>query len=93
MFAPYGQVEILTVKYGKQFAQEYRQSGLIENIEYYKVFSYDEHYAQVYYVEEGHSTRNFMVFARKGQEWKLESWQCLWSASGSADDFVWPFYP
>jgi len=90
---PYSKVEHLTAKYGEEFKDLHRMSGFIQEIEYFKVFSYNETIAHVYYVEKGHSTRNYFIFQKNGLEWALESWECLWSSSGSADRNIWPFYP
>lgn len=92
---PYAKVESLTKKYGEEFADLYKQSSFIDEIEYFKVFYYG-HYgsiAHIYYVESGHSTRNHFIFHKINREWKLISENCVWSSSGSANEYLWPFYP
>ena len=29
----------------------------------------------------------------ENDQWELESWECLWSRSGNAEKFFYPYYP
>lgn len=51
IFSPYIKAEILTYKYGEMFEEEYMQTNMIDEIEYYKVVDYSDTMAKVFYVE------------------------------------------
>lgn len=94
MIVPYIKVEILTLLHGKEFSGLEKQTNMLAESEYFKVFAFDrEHLAQVYYVEKNHSSGNLFTFIKEDEEWKLYQWDTIWSLSGSADDIIWPFYP
>lgn len=90
-------VEILTYKYGMQFAHLYDASSWIENCSSHKVFKYADDEADVYYEafnpNEKKVSATFMYhFKRVNDTWMLDSWECIWSRTGSADGFIWPYY-
>lgn len=89
---PYLKAELLTAQYGAYFADEYKQCGMIDEIAYFKVISYSDRSASVFYVLEGHSAGVRMRFENADGEWLLAEWSTIWSASGSADGFCWPYY-
>lgn len=90
---PYGTVEFLTALHGNEFAKGYLQTRMIDNIAYLKVMTYSEHEAKVYYVEEGKTAGHTMTFARNGtHDWEYIRWETVWSTSGSASGFIWPYY-
>lgn len=95
--ASYLYVEILTYKYGTQFEHLYNASGWIENCSSYKVFKYADEAADVYYEAFNPNKKKvsatFMYhFKRVNDEWILDSWKCIWSQTGNADGFIWPYY-
>lgn len=49
-------------------------------------------YAVVLYVEENHSSASLFIFYDEDGQWKLSSWNLIWSTSGTADGFMWPYY-
>ena len=51
----------------------------------------DDH-AVILYVEENHSSASLFVFCDESGQWKLSSWNLIWSKSGTADGFMWPYY-
>ena len=82
--------EILTYKYGYQFNTIYQENTMIGEIEYFKVLEYSDTYARVYYVSK--NSGNVLTFSKKSGEWKYDKWeQTVWSKTGSADDFIWPY--
>lgn len=89
---PYISVEIKTYKYGEQFKERYADTNMITGIEYYKVFSYSETKAKILYVESGHETVNFVWFKKEDGKWIYDNWETIWSQSGSADGWTFPFY-
>lgn len=89
---PYAYVEITTALYGKQFAEEYKQTSMISSVEYYKVFSYNNQRAKVYYVERDPTITYFVYFEKDGSKWKMTSWDTVWSDFGSASNVTFPFY-
>ena len=89
---PYAKAELLTAWHGEEFAQEYKQSGMIDQIEYFKITSYNNEDACVFYVTDTHSSGVRMNFSGGSGNWKLSNWSAVWSANGSADGFCWPYY-
>lgn len=70
----------------------YENIGMIEGIEYYKVMEYTEDEAEVLCVSKGHGSTNLCKYKKRGNSWCLDEWECIWSKTGSADSFIWPFY-
>lgn len=90
IFLPYLKVEILTFRYGKDF--ERTEYNMITDISYCKVMNYKKNYAEVLYVCKGELTIIVKYERNDNGEWVDRYWDCIWSASGSADNFIWPFY-
>lgn len=74
------------------FEYEYQQSGMITAIEYFKVISYSNRNATVFYVLKNHSAGVCINFRKEQKFWQAISWQVIWSTSGTADNFCWPYY-
>lgn len=90
MFSPYIKTEYLTLRYGKEFVGLEQQTNMLDASRYLKVFSYSENKAEVFYVSD---TGDMITFVKNDDaEWKLEEWKTVWSESGSADEFIWPYY-
>ena len=88
----YSRVEILTLLHGNEFEGLQKQTNMIGDSKYLKVFEYSEENAQVYYVEEGGLGGDMLTFEKNNDEWVMISWDAVWSKYGSADDITWPFY-
>lgn len=84
--------EYLTIRYGDQFSTEYAQHTMIAKPDYLKVLKYTDTYAEVYYVKSG-AGGDILKFARTDVdfEWEFVEWITVWSKSGSASDFIWPY--
>ena len=52
----------------------------------------NNNYAVVLYVEENHSSASLFIFYDENGQWKLVNWNSIWSISGTADGFMWPYY-
>ena len=63
---------------------------MIEDISYCNVLEYDKQKAKVLYVCKGELS--FLVTYQKNSDWKVETWESIWSKSGSADSFRWLLY-
>lgn len=84
--------EILTSKYGNQFEVVYQENTMIGNIEYLKVLNYTSDTAQVYFVSENRTGGNILSFSKQNGKWKYDKWErTVWSKTGSADGFIWPY--
>ena len=92
LLLPYLKAELLTKKYGAIFEYEYQQSGMITEIEYFKVISCSNGDATVFYVLKNYSAGVCMNFRKEHESWQMVSWQVIWSTSGNADKFYWPYY-
>ena len=85
----YARVEYLTSKYGDEFKDGYRQTNMIDSIEYLKVLEYDIQYAKVLYID---GAADYIWFKKENNQWIMEKWDTVWSDSGSADGITWPPY-
>lgn len=90
IFLPYLNVELLTFRYGKDF--ELKEYNMVTGISYCKVMKYRKNYAEVLYVCKGEATILVKYERDDSGEWVDNYWECIWSASGSADEFIWPYY-
>lgn len=90
---PYLKSEYLTQRYGNEFKELYLQTGMIEEIEYFRVLKKNNESADVNYITKDHSSSVLITFKLENQNWILNEWRTIWSKSGSADDFIWPYYP
>lgn len=89
---PYARVEFLTWKHWAEFASLYKQSNMIDDIEYFKVMDYSKTSARVYYVTKNRTGADLFAYSKKDGQWVLEEWTTIWSRAGSADGFIWPNY-
>ncbi len=84
--------EILTYRYGSQFSIIYQENTMIGEIDYLKVLNYSDSTARVYYVSKNRTGGDILIFSRLSNEWRYEKWErTVWSKSGSADGFIWPY--
>lgn len=92
LIIPYIKVEILTWQYGREFASLYRLTNMVEGIDYFKVMDYSGTSARVYYVTSNRSAGILLTLVQQDGQWALETWEAIWSKTGSADGFMWPYY-
>jgi len=84
--------EILTYRYGEQFKTVYKENSMMGEIDYLKVLDYSNNYARVYYVSKNRAAGNILVFMKENAKWKYHKWEnTVWSKTGSADGFIWPY--
>ena len=85
--------EILTKKYVDQFENAYKEYTMLIDCEKIRVLEYSETSASVYYITQGRGSGSILHFQRKSsqEEWNFVSWEVIWSTTGSADDFIWPY--
>ncbi|PWL44981.1 MAG: hypothetical protein DBY45_04845 [Clostridiales bacterium] len=84
--------EILTLRHGKEFINSYKQNSMIGSIDYLKILDYNSDSARIYYVGSGRSGGDVLLFKRVDHQWIYTDWErTVWSKSGSADGFIWPY--
>lgn len=84
--------EILTMMHRNEFNEAYKSNTMLGETEYCKVIDYSEDRARVYYVSSNCSGGDVLTFTKENGEWKYENWDTIWSTTGSADDFIWPYW-
>ena len=52
----------------------------------------NDDYAVVLYIEKNHSSASLFIFYDVDGQWELLDWYLVWSYSGTADGFMWPYY-
>ena len=92
IIVPYLYVEINTLIWGNEFENEYKQTNMISEIEYYKVFYVIKNKAKVYYVDKGHEGGHYVWFEKEKSDWRMLHWDTVWSEYGSASGVTYPFY-
>jgi hypothetical protein len=92
LVVPYLRVEVLTWKHGTEFETLYKSSNILDDIDYFKVMNYSDTSARVYYVAKNRARADLFTFVQKDGQWVLDKWKTIWSKTGSADDFIWPYY-
>ena len=89
---PYAKVEILTVLHKDEFPNILDDIGMIDNMEYFKVMAYSKNNAEILCIGEGHTVSVLVKYKKNQNIWYAEDWSCIYSKSGTADDFIWPYY-
>ena len=84
--------EILTLMYGEKFEDGYLETGWFNDIQSFKVIDYSQAEATVYYIN-AERTVGFTIqfFKNQSDYFEFKSWDAVWSESGSADGFIWPY--
>jgi len=84
--------EILTYLHGKEFETLYKANNMIGEQKYLKVLNYSDTSARIYYVSVNGYGGDILTFVKKGDIWVYDKWErTVWSKSGSADGFIWPY--
>ena len=87
--------EYLTARHGHEFdfKQEVEENTMLSEAESFKILSYNDEFAEIYYIDKNFSTGNKLTFKKVLGKWKYDSWDTVWSAmGGNADENVWPYF-
>lgn len=82
--------EYLTAKHGHEFEIQISQYTMVSSYDYLKVLEYDDNHAKVYYVER-FAGGDVLYFERDASAWHFSKWETVWSSTGSASEFIWPY--
>ena len=87
------EIEITTIIHKKEFPPIADDNAMIGDIEYFKIIKYGEEEATLYYVCEDRSSGNTVSYKKDDNgKWIYSSWdETVWSTSGSADGYIWPY--
>lgn len=83
--------EILTVRHGSEFDNAWKRDTMLIDPAYWKVLDYSESAASVYFVAPDKKGGAVLRFEKQEGNWVLSDWGPYWSATGSADDIIWPY--
>lgn len=83
--------EILTFQHGNVFVGLQKNTNMIDEVDGLKVLTYSDSRARVYYIGD---TGDILTFHKVNGFWELEDggWVTVWSKTGGADGFVWPYF-
>ncbi len=84
--------EILTNKYYPEFEYVHQSNAMIGEIEYFKVISYNDEAAKVYYVCKDKSCSIISTYKKIDDSWVEIEWSTVWSKTGSASNVIWPYW-
>ena len=82
-------IDLLTLMHSNEFKDKYHQTLMINGHPKPKVMEYSSSSAKVYYVNKDGG--DVLWFEKNDDEWVIVNWDTVWSSSGSADGFIWPF--
>jgi hypothetical protein len=88
-FFPFVKNEILTSKYGSEFIGLQKVTTMIDDVEYLKVLYYSNETARVYYFDINRG--DILEYIKQDGKWDRTRWNTVWSKTGSADNFEWPY--
>lgn len=84
--------EILTACYGEYFEENYKSNTMMGEIDYLKVLDYSGNTARVYYVSKNRACGDILVFEKRNGQWVYGGWEkTVWSKTGSAEGYMWPY--
>lgn len=82
--------EILTSKHYEEFVGLDESTNIVRKSEFLKVLDYSNMNARVYYYD--HEGGVILKFVKKDAKWVYDEWEkTVWSRTGSADDYMWPY--
>ena len=84
--------EVLTWLHYDDFAEGYKETNMLGDMEYFKVIECTDDYARVYYVDKNMMGANEIRFCKRDGQWVYDSWETIWSKTGSASEVIWPFW-
>jgi hypothetical protein len=86
---PFVKNEILTLRYGSEFFGLQKATNMIDDVKYLKVLYYSKEIARVYYFDIYGG--DIIEFIKQDNKWEMNKWDTIWSKTGSADNFKWPY--
>ncbi len=89
---PFFRCEYLTARHGDEF--DFESAYNANSAEFFKVMSYNQNEAEIYYVGKNFSIGEILHFKRDGEKWVYsDAGNTVWSAlGGTADDSIWPYF-
>lgn len=82
--------EMQTFQHWKEFEGLEESTNMISNSETIKVLYYTNMNARVYY--KNREGGDVLKFIKQDGKWVLDKWEkTIWSRTGSADGFMWPY--
>lgn len=85
----FSKIDLLTLMHSNEFKDEYNQTHMLSGHPKPKVMEYSPNSAKVYYVNKDGG--DVLWFEKNDNKWIMINWETVWSSSGSADGFIWPF--
>lgn len=83
--------EVLTLQRSAEFENLWQENTMLSEPDSIKVLEYSDTYAKIYHRSiEGGATLEFSRTDSQS-EWEFLYWDTIWSRSGSADGFIWPY--
>ena len=84
--------EVLTLLHGDEFSIAYKDMTMLGEMDDWKVLQYSDPYARVYFVSKDRAGGDILSFTKSGDaDWKYVSCDTVWSKTGSAEGYMWPY--
>ncbi|MCM0666563.1 hypothetical protein [Flavobacterium tyrosinilyticum] len=81
----------MTWKHGSEFLIPKEVSSMIGGVSSKKVLEYSNDSAIVYLISSEKSSGDTICFIIIDGKWIFSNWRTVWSKTGSADGFIWPY--
>lgn len=80
--------EIMTTQHGSEFL-EFKE---ISTASKFKILTYTDDFARIYCVNFNETNGSIHNFVKRDGNWVYNNWENgVWSKTGTADGFVWPY--
>ncbi len=86
---PYPKAAAMTALHGNEFVGLEQETRMLNESRYLRVLNYSDSVATVFYVSD---TGAKITFVSEADGWRIVSWEVIYSTTGSADGFIWPYY-
>ena len=88
--------EISTYYHKEEFKEGYKETMMLEGVDYFKVLSYSNLSARIYYVERGKQGEdkfiNIIRFVKKDDKWVFDEWEdSYWGMEPRSLKIMWPY--
>lgn len=89
---PYLNVETTTFLKKEEFPTLEEDLSMVDEIEYFKVRDFSQHYAELLCVTKNHESTILCWYEKNGDTWEFKSSAYVRSEAEGVDDFFWPYY-
>ena len=83
---------LLTSLFSDSFESFYANNPMLREPGFVRVLRCNKSNAAVYYISQGKTSGNILLFEKTDNTWVEAGWNTIWSDTGSASSIVWPYW-